>query len=100
MSSTSLPWSRKYSAIGGGDERAARAHQRRLVAGRDDHHRARQPFGAERVLDEVAHLAAALAEQRDHVDVGLRLAGDHAEQRALADAASRRRCRCAGRGRS
>ena len=55
----------------GRDERAARAHERGLVAGRDDHDRARQPFGAERVLDEVAHLAAALAEQRDHVDVGL-----------------------------
>ena len=68
------------------DERAARAHERRLVAGRDDDHRARESFGAERVLDEVAHFAAALAEQRDDVDVGLRLARDHAEQRALADA--------------
>ena len=68
------------------DERAARANERRLIAGRDDDHRAREPFGAERVLDEVANLATAFAEQRDDVDVRLRLSRDHAEQRALADA--------------
>jgi hypothetical protein len=38
------------------------------------------------VLDELAHLAPALAEQGDHVDVGPRLARDHAQQRALAHA--------------
>ena len=31
-------------------------------------------------------LAAALADQRDHVDVGVRVARDHAEQGRLADA--------------
>ena len=51
----------------GRDQRAARPHQRRLIPCRHDQDRARQPFGAERVLDEVAHLPAALAEQRDHV---------------------------------
>ena len=48
--------------------------------------RARQPLGAEVVLDELAHLAAALADQADHDHVGLGVAGHHAEQRALADA--------------
>jgi hypothetical protein len=71
---------------GRGDERAARADERRLVAGGDDEHRPLEPFLAERVLDEVAHLAATLAEQRDHVHVGLRMPRDHAQHGALADA--------------
>ena len=41
---------------------------------------------AEIALDELAHLAPALADERDHVDGGGGGAGDHAEQRGLADA--------------
>jgi hypothetical protein len=44
-------------------------HQRRLVGGRDHHHRAREPLLAEVVLHEFLHLAAALADQADHRDV-------------------------------
>ncbi len=49
---------------------------------------ASQALGAEVVLEEAAHLAAALADQRDHDDVGRGAARHHAEQRALADAAA------------
>ena len=45
-----------------------------------------RPAGAEVVLDELLDLTAALADQGDDVDVGLAVAGDHAQQRALADA--------------
>ena len=53
-----------------------------------DDDRPLQAFGAEIVLEEAAHLAAALADQRDHGDVGGGAARHHAEQRALADAAA------------
>ena len=46
----------------GRGERRLDAHQRRLVGRRDDHDRARQAV-AEVALDELAHLAAALADQ-------------------------------------
>ncbi len=41
---------------------------------------------AEVALDELAYLAPTLADERDHVDGGGGGAGDHAEQRGLADA--------------
>ena len=47
-----------------------------------------EPARAERVADEVAHLPAALADQRDDGDLGARVPRHHAEQRALADAAA------------
>ena len=90
MSITSRPASRKNSAIARRDEGRLDAHERRLVAGRDDHDRALQARFAEIALDEVADFFAALADQRDHVDVGGRVAGDHAEHRRLADAAARK----------
>ncbi len=37
-------------------------------------------------MDELAHLAASLADQGNHVDVRLGAAGDHAQQRTLPDA--------------
>ena len=40
------------------------------------------------MLEEAAHLAATLADQRDDGDVGTGAAGHHAEQRALAHAAA------------
>ena len=86
-SSTSRPWSRKYSAMRRGRHRP---HLARSRAGWSEvattTTRAGQALGAEVALDELAHLAAALADQGDHVDVGLGVARDHAEQRRLADA--------------
>ncbi|MCY1281642.1 hypothetical protein D9M70_304540 [compost metagenome] len=38
--------------------------------------------------EELLHLAATLADQPDHHDIGLGLPGDHAQQHALADAAT------------
>jgi hypothetical protein len=38
------------------------AHQRRLVRGRDHHHRAGEAGGTQIVLQELLHLAAALAD--------------------------------------
>ena len=73
ISSTCLPWSRKYSAIAVATSAPRARTQRGLVAGRDDHHRTCEPFRAEDALDEFAHFAAALADQRDHVHVGLRV---------------------------
>ena len=65
---------------------ATDAHQRGLVGGGDDDDRAGDALGPEVALDELAHLAATLADEADHVDVGRRRAGDHAQQRRLADA--------------
>jgi hypothetical protein len=48
----------------------------------------RMPSVAEDVLDELARLASALANEPDHRDVGLREARHHAEQHALAHAAA------------
>ena len=62
------------------------AHQRRLVGGRDHHDRAGQALLAEVVLEEFLHLAAALADQPDHRDVGHDVAGQHRQQHRLADA--------------
>ena len=62
------------------------AHQRGLVGGRDHHHRAREALLAEIVLQELLHLAAALADEADHRDVGHDIAREHREQHRLADA--------------
>jgi hypothetical protein len=70
----------------GGGEGRLDAHERGLVGGRHDDDRARQALGAEVALDELAHLAASLADEADHVDLRRRRAGDHAQQRGLADA--------------
>jgi len=74
---------------GSRDKRRLDADKRRRVGCRDDHDRPPHPLGTQVVLDELAHLAATLANQRDDVHVGGRVAGRHAHQRALADAASR-----------
>ncbi len=46
-------------------------------------------FGAEVAVDELDHLASTLAHQRNDVDVRLDVAGDHAHEGGLPDAASR-----------
>ena len=61
------------------------AHHRAFVAGRDHRHR-RSAIVAERVVEELAHFPAALADQRDDDGVELRRAGEHGQQRRLADA--------------
>ena len=86
MNSTRRPCSRNHSAIAV----ATNADLRRTRLGaslvaQTTTERAR-PAGAQRLLEELDHLAAALADQADHVDVGLGLARDLAHQRRLADA--------------
>ena len=70
------------------DEGGADAQRRGQVGRRDHHHAALQAFGAQFVFDEIADLAVALADQRDHADVGGIVARHRAEQSALADAAA------------
>ena len=57
----------------GGGVRGAQAHQRRLVGGGDDDDDPVARGLAEVVLEELAHLAAALADQADDDDVGRRV---------------------------
>ena len=85
-SRTSRPWSRKPSAIRVATNAALQADQRRLVGGGDDDDGAREALGAEVLLEELLDLAATLADQRDHPDVGLGAAGDLRQQRRLAHA--------------
>ena len=60
--------------------------QRRLVGGGGDDDGAGHALGAEDVVDEVAQLAAALADQGIDDDLGLDAAGEVGEERGLADA--------------
>ena len=71
---------------GRGHVSGAQALDRWRVAGGDHGHRALSAGLAERVLEELADLTPALADQRDHDDVGASTARQRAEQRALADA--------------
>ena len=85
ISSTSWPLSRKCSAI----EVAVSAALMRTSAGWSEVATTTTEWPmrvAEVALDELAHLAATLADEADDVDVGRRRAGDHAQQRRLADA--------------
>ena len=72
----------------GGDEGRAEPLDRGRVGGGDDDDGAGQPLGAEVVLDELAHLAATLADQGDDRHRRVGAAGDHRQQRGLADAAA------------
>ena len=65
------------------------AHQRRLVRGGDHDDGAREARLAEIVLEELLHLAAALADEADHRDVGRGVARQHRQQHRLADAGAR-----------
>ena len=71
------------------DVGAAQARKGRRIRGRHDDDRAREALLAEVVLDELPHLAAALADEGDDVDVRVGVAGDHAHDRGLADARAR-----------
>ena len=87
-SSTFLPWSRKYSATASATKQA----RMRSGAGRSEVATTttdlRHALRAQIVLEKRAHFAVALADQRDHADVGRVVAAHGAEQRALADAAA------------
>jgi hypothetical protein len=86
MKSTFFPSSRQAAALAVAGK-AARSRSRR-VRGRDHHDGAPHALRAEVLLDELAHLAAALAHERDDHDVGLGGARDHAHEGRLADAGS------------
>ncbi len=69
-----------------GDEGRAQSLDRRRV-GRGHHDDGTgESLGAEVVLDELPDLAASLADQRDHRDLGVGAARDHRQQAGLADA--------------
>jgi hypothetical protein len=74
---------------GHGGPGGAALDQRRLVGGRRDHHRTGHALRPEHVLDEMPHLAPALADQAEHDGVGLDAAGEVGEERRLADARAR-----------
>jgi len=71
---------------GHGDISRLAAHQRRFVGRRSDHHRTRQAFFAQIVLDEFLHFAAALADQSDHDGIGIGVARQHRQQRGFSHA--------------
>ena len=66
--------------------RGLAAHQRRLIGSRDHDHGAGKTGFAEVVLKEFLHLAAALANEPDHGDVGGDVARQHGQQHRFADA--------------
>ncbi len=71
----------------GGGETGTNAQQRILVGGGDDDDGTAAAFFAERV-EEFAHFASALANQAEDGEVGAGVAGHHANEGALTDAAS------------
>ena len=64
----------------GGHHRRTHAQQRRFIAGGADHDRVFQPVFAKRVVDKLAHLAPALADQSNDRHVGGRVLGHRAKQ--------------------
>ena len=74
---------------GQGQVGGAAAQHRRHVGGRDHHHAARAALGAQRVLEKIVQLAAALADQPDHQHLGRGAGGDHRQQGRLADPRAR-----------
>ena len=69
-------------------ETGADAQRRGTVRSGADHHRTLAAFGTQLVFEKGAHFAIALADQRDHRDIGGIVARHGAEQSALADAAA------------
>ena len=64
------------------------SHQRRLIGGRHQHHRALAAFGTQRIVQEIADLTSAFADHGNHHDVSANVAGHHAEQGAFAHTAA------------
>lgn len=58
----------------------------RLVGCCADHHRPRKPFDAQHFFGEVAQLAPAFADQRQHDDIGLDPFGEVAQKHGFAHA--------------
>jgi hypothetical protein len=69
-------------------KRAFDARQGRFVGRGHDHHRFAPSRFIQVFFQELAHFATAFTNERDDVDVSLRLAGDHAQQGGFADAAA------------
>jgi hypothetical protein len=74
--------------VRGGDLRGAKPLECRHVARGDDDDALLAAFGAERVIEKLADLSPALADERHDDDVRCSAAGDRAEQGALSDARS------------
>ena len=73
---------------GEGHEAGADAQGSGTVGGGADHDGTLAAFGTQLVIEKGANLAIALADQRDHRDVGGIVARHGAQQRAFADAAA------------
>jgi hypothetical protein len=78
----------KIFGDGQGHETGAHAQRRGTVGGGADHHRAAAALGSHLVFQKGAHLAVALADERDHRDVGRIVPRHGAQQGALAHAAA------------
>ena len=79
------------------------ARERRGIGGRDNDDRAGEPGRAEIVLDELPHLASALADQREHGDIAGAYAAPASREASTCRCRSRRTGRSvapAGRSRS
>ena len=71
-----------------GQEGAFDAREGGLVRGGDDHDGFAPAGFVEVFFEELAHFAAAFADQGDHIDVGFGLAGHHAQEGGFADTAA------------
>ena len=86
ISRTFWPWSRKYSAMAVARHAPCRRISGVLSAGAATTTERPPTLLAQDALDEFLHFATALADQADDDDVGLGVAGHHAQQHALAHA--------------
>src|SRR5690606_32417505 len=74
-----------------GRQGAAAAHQRRLVRGRRHHDRPRHAFRPQHPFGEIAQLAPAFADQRNHHHIRRQPAGEPCQKRGLAHAGPRKK---------
>jgi hypothetical protein len=88
MSITSRPWSPKKLRHRRSHVGRTKSSEGGSVGGTDNDNTPSQPFLSEIVLQKLPDLATTFSDEGDHVDVGSGVAGNHADQRRFADAAS------------
>ena len=70
----------KIFRYSGGNVGASHSYQRRLIRGGNNHDRFLQTLLLKILFNELSQFATAFADQCYHVNVGFRVAGDHAQQ--------------------